>query len=300
MPSSLILQIGRGIWYMDKRYAQAYRPIVAQILSGQAPDLSALKYRNAFEEGSEEESMKKKAQFFVSSSTPFLHSTFSRIDDAPRGSVAITFLQGVVMKNDYCEAPGTKSLTNMMREADSNENIIGHILYVDSPGGSADGTMDFSESIKSLNKPVVAFVDGLMASAAYWAGSSAKHIMANNSLAEIGSIGTYITLTDWSGYDEKMGIKEISIYATKSTEKNIEYREALKGNEGPMKASIDVFNEVFLKAVTKNRFGKGLDKEATLKGQLLFAEDAIKAGLIDSIGSFSDAVKLVTKLTKSK
>lgn len=301
MPSTLILQLARGIWAIEPSHAEAFKPVVHAILNGNKVDFSSL-MPNALDDSEEEseESMKRKNKFFVFASSPSIHSTYNKIEDAPRGSVAVTPLRGVVMKNNYCGAPGTKTLNSWMQEADKNENIIGHILYIDSPGGSVDGTMDFSESIKSLNKPVVAYVDGLMASAAYWIGSSAKHIMASNSLNQIGSIGTYITLTDWSGYDERVGIKEISIYATKSTEKNIEYREALKGNESLMKAKLDVFNEAFLKGVTKNRFGKSLDKENTLKGQLHFSEDAIKYGLIDSIGSFSNAVQLVSKLTKSK
>lgn len=299
MISNLILQIARGIWAIEPNAAEAYRPIVQAILKGESTNglmpLVELK----------EDFSKNQQPFFVntmdecgSKMTASIHSTFDDIKAAPRNSVAITPLTGVVMKNDFCGSPGTKTLNSWMKEADSNENIIAHVLYVDSPGGSVDGTMDFSESIKTLNKPVVAFADGLMASAAYWIGSSAKHIMASNKLNQIGSIGTYITLTDWSKHDEMNGIRDIEIYATKSTEKNIEYREALKGNEDLMKQRLDVFNEAFLSGVKRNRFGKSLNADNTLKGQLHFSSEALQYGLIDSIGTFEDAVNKAISLTK--
>lgn len=300
MISNLILQLSRGIWAIEPNAAEAYKPIVQAILKGESTKglmpLIEVKEKYA----------KNQHPFFVNTINPCgsitnsIHSTFDNIKTAPRNSVAVTPLTGVVMKNDFCGSPGTKTLAQWMQEADKSDNIIAHTLYVDSPGGSVDGTMDFSETIKTLNKPVVCFSDGLMASAAYWIGSSAKHIMASNKLNQIGSIGTYITLTDWSKHDEMNGIRDIEIYATKSTEKNIEYREALKGNEDLMKQRLDYFNEAFMSSIKRNRFGKSLNTDKTLKGQLHFSSDAIQYGLIDSIGTFEDAVNKAIQLTKTK
>jgi len=306
MITSLILQLSRGIWFIEPSAAEAYKPIVQAILRGEKIDLTALLPKSQTEKEYRDEEMKKNFMQFVCISNSAV-STWGDISKAPKGSVAVTPLKGVVMKNNYCGAPGTKTLTNWMQEADQNSNIIGHLLHVDSPGGSADGTMDFSESIKSLNKPVVCFSDGMMASAAYWAGSGCKHIMASNTLNQIGSIGTYLTLTDWSGADAQDGIKEVDVYATKSTEKNKEYRDAMEfiqsdgkaGSLDPIKKRIDVFNEAFLNGVSKNRYGKSLDKENTLKGQLHFTNEALQYGLIDSVGTFSDAINKVIQLTKN-
>ena len=61
-----------------------------------------------------------------------------------------------------------------MAEADGNANIIGHILYTNTPGGSAAGVEKFAEFITGLSKPVVAFVDGMACSAGYWLASAAQ------------------------------------------------------------------------------------------------------------------------------
>ncbi len=297
MRNAFLFQIAKGIWFIEPTAAAQYRPLVEAIMRGESVK-GLMPSAENYNESDSELQMKLKMCSFVSAKNAYAHSTTKDINKAPSGSVAITPLSGVVMKDNFCGSPGTKTLTSWMQEADQNQNIIGHILHVDSPGGSVDGTMDFSESIKTLNKPVVTFVDGMMASAAYWAGSSGKHIMAANPINEIGSIGTYFSFDDYTEADKAAGIKNITVYATKSTEKNIDVREAVKGNTTPLQARVDRYNEAFLNSVIRNRHGKGLNQSQTLKGQLLMTEDAINSGLIDSMGSFQDAINKVIKLSK--
>jgi ClpP class serine protease len=110
-----------------------------------------------------------------------------------------------------------------------------------------------------------------------------------------------MTLRDWSKYYEKIGMTEHNVYADASTEKNIEFRQALEKNYEPLRKNIiNPFNDVFLASVKKNRYGKKLNEEQTLKGQLLITEKALKYGLIDSMGSFSDAVNLVNNLSNKQ
>lgn len=296
MISSLLLQLAKGIWFIEPIHAEAYKPAVAALLRGDSNFKELFPKNQVGDDGNWLERPNFSYAIFPSENGFTKYESFN---DAPRGSIAVTCVTGVVMKTDYCGSPGTKRLNSWMLEGDKHANIIGHILLIDSPGGSADGTLDFSESIKSMNKPVVAFSDGLMCSAAYWIGSSARHIMASNVLNEIGSIGTYMTLLDDSGWLEQNGLKEISVYASKSTEKNIEFKEALKGNTKLLLDKIvNPFNDAFMKSVVKNRFGKSLDKENTLKGQLHLTHEALEFGLIDSVGSFSDAIALVQKFSK--
>lgn len=285
MMNHLIFQLTRGIWAIEPETANGYKPLVQSLLNGR-PVKGVV--------DSDKEA--KKESFFVSSAG--VRYSFENMDKAPKGSIAVTPLVGAVMKNDFCGSAGTKTLLADMQNADKSENIVAHILYVDSGGGMVDGTMDFSEGIKVLSKPVVTFQDGVMASAAYWIGSSGKHIMASNKLNQTGSIGTYATITDYSKQDEMNGERNIEIYATKSTEKNIEYKEAIKGNLVLMREKVDKINDIFLSSVKRNRFGRSLNTSKTLNGQIYFAEEALQHGLIDSIGSFNDAIKMALKLNK--
>ena len=199
------------------------------------------------------------------------------------------------MKYDYCGSPGTTSMNSLLKEADASENIIAHVLLIDSPGGSADGTLQFSESIKSLNKPVYAMINGMCASAAYWIASSAKEIYASSKLDIIGSIGTYLTLLDYSDQLEADGIKVHEIYATKSTDKNADYHAALKGEyDAIRKSMIDPFNEAFTSSIKQNRSKKpGFDAGETLTGKTFMTTDAIKFGLVDGIMTIEQLINKI-------
>jgi ClpP class serine protease len=79
-------------------------------------------------------------------------------------------------------------------------------LDVDSPGGMYQGTPELGDVLAASNKPIFAFTNGQMCSAAYWAGASTKAIFATRS-ASIGSIGVYCAMLDMSGAFEKAGYR---------------------------------------------------------------------------------------------
>ncbi len=212
-------------------------------------------------------------------------------------------MSGPLMKNDqYCGPVGTASIGQWIKEADANVNIDGIILQIDSPGGTVDGTEDLSRIIKSTKKPVVAYVDGMAASAAYWIGSSADEMIANGKTAVVGSIGTMIKMADMQPLLEKSGVKFHEVYASLSTDKNKDYRDAVKdGNyTGLINNTLDPLNGMFHSAVRGNRKGKISEQENVFSGKTYFASDAKKHGLIDKIGSMDDAMKSVRTLVQTK
>lgn len=301
MISRLLLEICRGIWAIEPNAAQAYYPVVRELLKGNTQQIAALMPKAADWGAVKQEIETQKREFQVMTlkmeAGAFAPSRFYGFDKAPKGSVSLIPLHSAVTKYDYCGDPGTTTLSQWLQEADANSNIVAHILSIDSPGGEVSGTQDFANLILQVNKPVVAFCHGMMCSAAYWIGSSAKHIMISNDTAIVGSIGTYITLADYTKQLEQDGITLHEIYATRSTDKNLLYKEAVAGNYDPIRNEmLDPINEQFLSAVKKNRFGKKLDTKETLTGKTFLGSKAIDLGLVDSKGNLADAVKLATKL----
>ncbi|MCL2597375.1 MAG: S49 family peptidase [Paludibacter sp.] len=149
-----------------------------------------------------------------------------------------------------------------------------------------------ADTIGERTKPVIAFIDDFAASAAYGIASACDHIVANNNMAWVGSIGCYTTFVDYSKYWEKEGIRVEDIYADQSTEKNSEYREALKGNFEPMRKITSHFAEDFISRVENSRGEKLTAKrDVWATGKMFFAPQALKIGLIDEINSFENLIK---------
>lgn len=227
----------------------------------------------------------------------------SLFSDAPKGSTAIINISGPLVKNDYVyddwysskRVLGMNSIGSIIMEADAAENISGIVLVVDSPGGTVDGTETFANRIKNTKTPIVVLVDGLAASAAYWASSQSNRVVLNGQTSMVGSIGTMIQLMNADGLWAKWGIKLHRITATKSEDKNRDYIEALDGKYELIRSNLlDPVNEVFLKAVRDGRKGAiNLKTENVLTGKVYIGQEAVNVGLADEIGNMDTALAVL-------
>lgn len=212
--------------------------------------------------------------------------------------VAVINLKDPIYKyNQECGPRGTKTKMAMMGAYAKDPNCVGVVLDIDSGGGQVSGTPEFYDYIKSYSKPVVAYTDGLMCSAAYYIGSAASYIIANSRADAIGSIGVMVHFIDVSGMYAKKGASVITEYATQSTEKNKAFEELLKGNpELYIKTELDPIAETFINDIKAVR--SGVDA-SVFKGGTWGAQDSLDKKLIDSIGTLQDAVDKVFELSNS-
>lgn len=288
----------RSSWAIDERFAMAHGGIVAGLLNGMDMDSPNQPVQKAnsipyficadddpeFPEQDPEDGPSVK------------HSNLAM---APPNSIAVIPVRGILMKEDQDECDyfqaGMDTLGFQLQEADANPNISGIILYIDSPGGTVDGTQAFAQKVNDCKKPVVAFVDGLMASAALWIGSSASVVIAQNTTTEIGSIGVKFSFADMQPKWELEGIKFHRINADQSKDKNKTYTDALAGDyKGIREQQLNPLADIFIAAVKENRPSVS---ESAFTGKVYFALEALSLGLIDEIGPFQQAVEKVRQLS---
>ena len=74
------------------------------------------------------------------------------------------------------------------------------------------GIMELAEHVRVLRGKVktYAYVEGLMASGAYWIGSAVGKVYAS-ATSEVGSIGVLTTIYDDKEYFERLGIKKADV-----------------------------------------------------------------------------------------
>ncbi len=223
--------------------------------------------------------------------------------DNANGQVQVVRMSDPIAKYDYCGSLGSQTYAQHILAADADPTVKSILLWIDSPGGQVDGTEQLAKAVKFAKKPVVAYTDGMMASAAYWIGSSAREIIASGDNGGwnnvIGSIGTMAMFRDDSAKLEKEGVRIHAVFATQSKDKWGDFREMQSGNFTKLIESLDGINASFLSAVQSNRTGKlDLDNENVLTGKTYNAKKAIKYGLIDKIGDFKLAVKRSLQLSQ--
>ena len=218
------------------------------------------------------------------------------------GSIVQMDIIGPVLKyGDLCSYGSTDQAALINRLA-ANGNVAAIIINIDSPGGQASGTQQVADAIREAAKvkPVVGIIDdGMAASAAMWMASACTELYVTKKTDEVGSIGVYMTLANWYEYAKKQGLPVRDIYAPQSTDKNGPYREALAGNDEPLKNELAELADAFINAVKTNRAGKLTSDEWTT-GKMYNAKKATKIGLIDGIKSYSQTIKRVEQLINTR
>lgn len=231
----------------------------------------------------------------------YYHYTLNHSDypSIPEGYlVSVIRLEGVMMRDGTWCQYGTREIAQFLLQGDKHSRVIGTILLVDSGGGAADSVRDLADAIRACEKPVVAYCDGYMCSAAYYVASYCGAIMAHDRRNMIGCIGTMIEI---SGYPKKSvdqdGYISLRIYADGSEEKNSDYESALEGDVKPIRENLlNPLAEDFRNDVKANRQTATDDQ---LKGRTYFAQDVV-GSLIDGIGNMEDAVAKAIEMSNKK
>lgn len=100
-------------------------------------------------------------------------------------------------------------LIPLLRRCGDDKAIRAVFLDVDSPGGTMCGVPELSGEIVRLRekKPVLAYTDQMMCSAAYCISAGATAVYSSAS-AYVGSIGVMMPILDYSKHYEAMGVKQ--------------------------------------------------------------------------------------------
>jgi protease-4 len=201
----------------------------------------------------------------------------------PDNSVALVFYEGLSYPWKNFE------LENTIAAINSNQRINSGVILLNTPGGSVHRIDTASAAIKGSIKPIIGYITGMCASAGQWLSSPCARVFSASEMDIHGSIGTMTTLINDNKFMESMGIELTDIYATKSTKKNNDSREALKGNFEPIIEKLDALNELFHNSISKNR-GIAITETDVFNGSDFLTKRAIELGLCDQIGTLEDAL----------
>lgn len=191
-------------------------------------------------------------------------------------------------ETDICGAYSAEALTEYgfitaaTMDADKNRDVESIQYDINSPGGYVDGLMSAVNAIRSAEKETLAFVDGMAASAAYWLASQTDKIVAASPASRVGSIGVAVEIYDVTRALEMEGIDKIILTSTDAPLKRPDVKT--EEGQGLIVDSLDDTHKVFVTYVAE---GRGISPdEVTEKyghGGMLIAENALTAGMIDSI-----------------
>jgi ClpP class serine protease len=215
--------------------------------------------------------------------------------DLPDGSLAYYRIQGMIMSDGWWYF-SSKQFEQQLLVADANPSINAHFLHITSGGGEAWYLDRLHETMMSLQKPIYTFVEKAMGSAAYYIGCHGKTIKALTQNDLVGSIGVMISFSDIIPYLEKLGIKFIEEYATKSDLKNKKYNDLLKGKpEQYITEELDPMQQQFEANVRDGRKAmRHLPEDAPVfRGESYYASVASTKdiALVDGLATLPEALQ---------
>lgn len=181
-------------------------------------------------------------------------------------------------------------ITNLIREANDDEDIKAIMIEVDSGGGSGVAGEEISNAIKNSEKPVVAFIREIGASASYWAVSGADKIFASKN-SSVGSIGVTSSFLSAVEKDRKEGyvFEQLSVGKFKDTGN---YEKPMTDEERDLiMRDINIMFDNFVETISKNRNMSIEEVKAFADGSTVMGERAKSLGMIDEIGGMIEVEK---------
>jgi len=182
---------------------------------------------------------------------------------------------------------------------EKDNDIKGVLFVVNSPGGAVSPSIEIAYAIKRLSarKPVVAYAVSTMASGSYYASIWADEIIANPG-SMIGSIGVIFQSFNFKELVAKIGIKEQTVYAGKYKTVGTFMRDWKAYEKKEIQNLINDTYQLFIKDVASARGLNINEHKKFADAHIFIAHKAKKVGLIDSIGTISNAKTKLIKLSK--
>lgn len=215
--------------------------------------------------------------------------------NVPEGSIALLKLSGVMRTQSGFSSPGVDRLATDLRAAYNNTNIRGIVLETLSGGGESMAGNVLKSALSEKNKPVVGW-GHLVASAAFRALTGTDEIVLSSMSAEVGSIGTMISMDtkELNKFRERF----TEFYGSDAPNKNGEFRKAMAGDFSAIQERVDILTREFHAEIKRDRplQGDAAKIKETLSGAMFNATEGKKRGLVDAIGNLNFAVRRVNAL----
>ncbi|WP_018634399.1 S49 family peptidase [Neomegalonema perideroedes] len=210
--------------------------------------------------------------------------------------VAILPIRGILTKRSwFAEWMGWatyEGIESAMRALAVHDEVKTIALDLDSPGGAAYGCAAAARAIAEVAKikPVLAFVDPLAASAAYWLASQAREIVLSPGGA-VGSIGVAVSLA--KAVQPDMGGDQWFEFVSSHAPNKRPDPQTEEGR-AEIRRELDEIEADFLGAVASGRrVTTAAAQERFGAGGVLYDAAAVSAGLADRIAtraSFYEAI----------
>ena len=210
------------------------------------------------------------------------------------GKIAVLKVEGVILSSE--------DLLNKLESFEKNDEILGLILRINSPGGAVAPVQEVFDKLLKIRekKPVYSSVETLAASGGYYLAAASDKIFANKG-SIIGSIGVIFQFVRYQELFKKIGLDPVVIKAGKYKDILSPYREVRPVEREMIQNLVDDAHQQFVADIAS---GRGLAQKEILPladGRIFTAKQSLEYNLIDELGNLDFVVdKLKQELELKK
>ncbi len=220
--------------------------------------------------------------------------------------IAVIHINGLITEYDqretflgYIENP-VDGVRNRLDIARTDGSIEGILLVVDSPGGGVTASDVLYNHLMRFREetgiPVVTLMKQVAASGAYYVAAASDAIVAYPTTIT-GSIGVIMYSFNISGLMEKYGVEYVPIKTADRKDSLSPFKPVEQAEVEWMQTIVDRMLDRFIDAIDAGRENLSREEVAQLAdGRIYIATDAAQLGLIDRVGYFDDAVKVLAEM----
>ena len=210
----------------------------------------------------------------------------------PKGSILALEIKGLIGdKSDF--------LMDLRKYARYDE-ILGVLVRVDSPGGYVSTSQELYSEFRyikeTLKKPVVVSAGNMLASGALYVASGASKILVNRGTL-VGSIGVVIKFYNLERLYDLIKVSPYSIKTGEFKDIGSMHRAMSARERDLLQDLLDETLDQFKSAVIEGREIEAENLDPYLDARVFSGESAVNTGFADSIGTLTDAISQIGKLT---
>lgn len=209
--------------------------------------------------------------------------TGERLPGVANNHIAKVKIEGTITEDE--------DLLERLEDIRKSPSVKGVILSIDSPGGTTAGGEAIYDAVRKISaeKPVVAQVGTLAASAGYMIASASDHIVARKS-SIVGSIGVLVQFPDLTGLMDKVGIKLEEVKSSPLKAEPSPFNPTTDAERAMMRNMIMDSYDWFVGIVADRRQMSKAQATALADGSVFTGRQALTNKLIDEVGGEDEAI----------
>jgi signal peptide peptidase SppA len=196
------------------------------------------------------------------------------------------------------DVASSEEIVAAINKANSDSSIKAILLEIDSTGGSGVAGWEISQALKHSNKPTVALIRESGDSAAYWAASGAKYIVASAN-SDVGDIGVTMSYVGNSIKNTQDGLTFYQLSAGKFKDAGNPDKPLTPEEQQLFMRDLKIEYDNFVKDVSVNRSLDVAKVTALADGSSMLGQMAKDNGLIDQVGGIYDVQNYLNQKLKT-